>query len=556
MIHPEDTGRSNTVVLVQPPIRDFYITQKRTIPYGLASIAGGALAQGFQVKILDGLATSKSKIKDWPASFSYLAPFYDKKDLSAFSLFHEFKHFGYSHEHLAAQVREARPFLVGISSLFTAYEDQARETARWIKRFYPACKIVMGGHHPTLFPEKVLKDPSVDFVIRGEAEHSMALLCNALKQNSQFDEIPGICFKTNNHLHISEPVWLDTLNDLPQPAIQLIDNTYYQRNKRETISIVSSRGCPLQCSYCSVAATSSHGPYRKRNIDDILDEIKQQLAVQDVGFIDFEDENLCLDKSWFTDLFNRLIPLVEGKNIELRAMNGLYPPTLDEAVIRLLKKAGFKALNLALATTCSEQLKRFKRKDVRSDFQRILALAEKHGLECVSYLIGAAPGQSARSSLEDLVYLAAQQTLIGFSIFYPAPGSLDYASCSQMGLLPENFIQMRSTALPIEDTTTRIQAVTLLRLSRIINFMKDMIDKGLPLPSALPCPVPAERKGVDFDVNDRFSLSVRLLQWFFNDGKIRGVETDGRIYEHRIDLTLTRKFIDQLSKIQVRGVRS
>ena len=108
------------VILVQPPIEDFYLTKKRTIPYGLSSIASSIQEAGFSVEILDALATNKSKTIPYPEEFSRLKEFYGQKDTTLFSLFHEFRHFGYSYEYIATQVRDREPFLVGISSLFTA----------------------------------------------------------------------------------------------------------------------------------------------------------------------------------------------------------------------------------------------------------------------------------------------------------------------------------------------------------------------------------------------------------------------------------------------------
>ena len=101
-------------------------------------------------------------------------------------------------------------------------------------------------------------------------------------------------------------------------------------------------------------------------------------------------------------------------------------------------------------------------------------MADKHGMETVSYIIAGAPGQKLEDSLNDLVYLAGKKTLVGLSVFYPAPGSVDYNICREKNLLPEHFSLMRSSALPICDTTSRLSLVTLLRLTRILNFMKSI----------------------------------------------------------------------------------
>lgn len=172
------------ILLIQPPVRDFYITAKRTIPYGLACIASSLDRQGFSVDILDGSATSRSRVIDLPPEMSCLDACYGRADVSPFGLFHHYRHFGAGFEHLGKKAKESGAFLVGVSSLFTAYADEALTTAEAVKRFHPGCIVVLGGHHPTHLPEKVLECPAVDYVLRGEGEQSMPELARALKEKA------------------------------------------------------------------------------------------------------------------------------------------------------------------------------------------------------------------------------------------------------------------------------------------------------------------------------------------------------------------------------------
>jgi radical SAM superfamily enzyme YgiQ (UPF0313 family) len=454
------------ILLIQPPIRDFYLTTKRTIPYGLASIAAGLIQDGFSVQILDGLATAKSRVCSLPQEMSYLQSYYDRYDHSPFAMFHHYKHFGYSFDHIAKQARRSQPFLVGISSLFTAYADEAIKTAETVKAYCPDCKIVLGGHHPTALPERVMESSAVDFVIRGEGEVSMPLLTKALCNGSGYDEIPGLVFrKSDGRLHVSETAIMDNLQNYPLPASQLLDWRFYRRNKKASTMIVASRGCPLKCTYCSMGATSPFR-HRRRSITSVIGEIEKASDQTNIGLIDFEDENLSLDRTWFLQLLNAIKKRFKGHLPELRAMNGLLPSSLDAQVIAAMKAAGFRTLNLSLATTAIAQLKRFQRPDIRRAFERALDLAQTHGLKVVGYIIVGAPFQKPTDSLKDLLYLAQRRVLVGASVFYPAPGSKDYALCAAMGLLPKNFSGMRSSALPLSHTTTRKDSITLLRLSR------------------------------------------------------------------------------------------
>jgi radical SAM superfamily enzyme YgiQ (UPF0313 family) len=538
------------ILLIQPPIRDFYLTAKRTIPYGLACIAPALIKSGFSVKILDALATSKSRACDLPREMDYLRKYYGRPDRSAFALFHQYRHFGYSFEHIGKMVKESGAFLVGISSLFTPYMQEALQTAETVKGCHPDCKIVVGGHHPSALPQSVMESTAVDFVIRGEGEVSLHLLAEAVSKGGAYHSIPGLVFRRKNGaLHINPPARMKHPDDHPLPAADLLNHRFYRRKKRTAMVIVAGRGCPMRCSYCSVGARSDL-IYRKRSVESVIDEIQRGVDQYDVGFIDFEDENLSLDRRWFLKLLAEIKRRFSSNGLELRAMNGLYPPSLDEEVIRAMQAAGFRTLNLSLGSTSTEQLKRFNRSDVRTAFDRALKLAEDYSLNAVGYVICAAPFQSAEDSVLDLLYLAQRRVLAGVSIFYPAPGSKDFDLCKNIGLLPDHFSCMRSSALPVAHTTARKEAVTVLRLARILNFMKSLIDTGIYIamdatPGEIRINNPADRK----------ETSRRLLSKFLHDGKIRGVTPQGEVFEHLISEKLTHAFLTGLAAIDLRGSR-
>jgi hypothetical protein len=289
--------------------------------------------------------------------------------------------------------------------------------------------------------------------------------------------------------------------------------------------------------------------YRRRKVEAVFGEMENAIQNAEVRFIDFEDENLSLDKPWFMQLLRMISKRWPDLPLELRAMNGLFPPSLDEAMVAAMKTAGFRTLNLSLATTAREQLIRFRRPDVTLAVTNALKWAEKYDLTAVCYIIVGAPGQKAIDSVRDLVFLCRYRVLAGVSGYYPAPGSEDFETAATRGLLPEHLMLMRSSAIPLSDTTTRLETVTLLRLGRVVNFIKSIVDTGQPLPA--PCRL---HSGEYLPVQDRFALGIRLLQAFLHDGKFRGITPDGEIYEHRTATALTRLFIHQLQAISIRGI--
>jgi radical SAM superfamily enzyme YgiQ (UPF0313 family) len=551
------------VLLLQPPIRDFYLTRKRTQPYGLACLAASLRAAGFSALILDGLASAKSRIRPLPAEMLALRSLYPRQDRSPLALFHHYRHFGYSRAHLARRVREERPGLVGISANFSAYADQAMALARAVRREYPQAPIVVGGHHATSLPQAVLAEPAVDYVVCGEGEAALVALAAALREGGDPFSITGVGGRRpDGTLRLPVGTAVADLDQSPPPALDLIDQRFYRRRRKRSLVITASRGCPFACSYCCMTREGPL-PYRRRSVASVLDELAAGVAAgrpavggPDIGFIDFEDENLALDKDWFHDLLTGIEMRFAAARPELRAMNGLYPPSLDAALVGHMARAGFRSLNLALASAVPAQLKRFNRPDARDArdaqavFDQCLVWAADQGMDAVGYLIAGAPRQNPRDSVDDLVFMARRRVLAGISIFYPAPGSRDHEQCRRLNLLPAALTLLRSSALPVDHTTSRRQSATLLRLGRLVNFVKAIVDRGEALPRPAPCPDRVDPR------MDRHEMGRLLLAGFWMDQKLRGVDDDGQVYCQPVDPGLCRCFHLKMRGRRVCGVGS
>jgi anaerobic magnesium-protoporphyrin IX monomethyl ester cyclase len=538
------------VLLLQPPIRDFYLTRKRTQPYGLACLAGSLRAAGLSVAVIDGLASTKSRRRPLPDALADLRDFYPLPDRSPLALFHPYRHFGYSLAHLAQQVAVQKPFLVGISANFSAYAEVALALARAVKEIYPQAPIVMGGHHATALPEAVLAEAAVDYVIRGEGEDALVSLAMALKAGQDLNQIPGLGWRTGSGgIFLHERVAVADLDRTPPPAVDLIDRRFYRRRGKLSLVVTASRGCPFACSYCCMTREGPL-PYRRRSVVKVLAELEAGAAADDgkVGFIDFEDENLALDKRWLHDLLAGIEKRFGDDPLELRAMNGLYPPSLDRELVAHMARAGFRSLNLALVSTVTAQLERFNRPAVSRAFDRCLEWAAEAGMDAVGYLICGAPHQQPLDSLRDLIFLAQRRVLAGVSVFYPAPGSRDYTLCAQLGCLPPAFACLRSSALPVDHTTSRRKAATLLRLGRLVNFIKALVDRGEALPPPAPCPIRVDPQ------MDRHTMGRLLVAGFLADQTVRGIDPHGRVYRQPVDLHLCTCFHKEMQGRRILGV--
>ena len=194
------------------------------------------------------------------------------------------------------------------------------------------------------------------------------------------------------------------------------------------------------------------------------------------------------------------------------------------------------------------------------EFERSLMGAEKYGLEGVAYIIAGAPGQDPRRLCGRPGLPGGKTAIAGVSVFYPAPGSADFEKCAAQNLLPSSLSQLRSTALPICDATTRKDSITLLRLARILNFFKslDSADRQDVLNIArehaaqtVPARIPAPRApcSVETHAARRRGIGKTLLGIFLRDGVIYGVSSEGRLFPHRTSDVLCLEFRNGLLKL-------
>src|SRR3989338_256016 len=123
------------LLLLQPPIQDFYDTDIRLQPLGLAYLKSAVrkFLPGVEVVVKDYHQGWGRRTVALPRELAYLRDFYPCPDESPFSSFHQYYHFGADFEDLADDVAREKPDLVGISSLFSPYYREAMRAAEVVK---------------------------------------------------------------------------------------------------------------------------------------------------------------------------------------------------------------------------------------------------------------------------------------------------------------------------------------------------------------------------------------------------------------------------------------
>ena len=466
------------ILLIQPPIRDFYQTSIRTQPIGLAYLAASLRSHGHEVKILD-CQTEKRRSVPIPPELSYLRDLYSFNDRSPFKLYRGFYHFGMDWEEIRQRIEGSEADLLGISSSFTPYHGEALEIARIIKDWDKNRIVVMGGAHVSCDPEGVLNSPHVDYAVLGEGEIRLPVLAERIKEGrvEKIREMDGIGYRENGIVRIN-PIrsFIQDLDVLRHPARDLLDLDRYRIKRKRSTMLITSRGCPHQCAYCSARLVMGDA-FRTRSPEVILEEMKECRERYAIQAFDIEDDNFTFHQERAKNLLNLILETFGEGVLELSAMNGVSYTSLDGELLRLMKKAGFHTVNLSFVSTDILTKERMKRPKTTIEFDRILEEADRIGLHVIAYGIFGMPGQTIEEMADTLIYLMGKRVLIGPSIYYPTPGTVLFERCRREGLLPPFLSQWRSTAFPIETGEfNRIDLMTLFRLARVINFIKGKMD--------------------------------------------------------------------------------
>ena len=450
------------LVLVQPPIEDFYDTDVRLQPIGLAYLAG-AVRQHLpevEVEILDFHHGWKRRSLPVPKELSYLREYYPHHDESPFSTFHQYYRFGASDADIAAVLQEKDPDVVGISSLFTPYYREALAVARLAKE-HTRATVVMGGSHVSADPHSVLREPAVDFVVTGEGERPLVSLLRALAAGDP-------CSRWFNSGEENDPI-----DELPIPDLSSLRKESYRLRGRPMVFLVTSRSCPHRCSFCSVHATFGLR-YRRVSVARVVEEMKLRYR-EGYRVFDFEDDNLTYYKDEMKELCRRIVrefPKGLEGGVELVAMNGISYLSLDTELLQLMKTAGFTRLNLALVSSDTSVLETTKRPHTVSKYLEVVHAAHALGFEITSYQILGLPFESRASMVQTLVFAARLPVLLGASPFYLTPGS---PIQRQLGveLSETDYFRARLTAMAWEGRDfTRDDVYTLFVTTRILNFLK------------------------------------------------------------------------------------
>jgi magnesium-protoporphyrin IX monomethyl ester (oxidative) cyclase len=239
---------------------------------------------------------------------------------------------------------------IGLTAPFTNHALIIEELSAAIKERFRDVPVILGGVYPSLLGEAALTE-NIDMLVAGEGEKPLL----AILEGKPPAEIAGVLCRARPRGAEVRPDIPEDLDALPFPdrdrlpfELYLAQRSGRGRTSLRTASVITSRGCPYACGFCSIHRVTGRS-WRKRSAANVLAELRQLRGRYGVEHVDFEDDNLTLDKNRAAEIFDGIKEFnSRGASLSWSAPNGVRLETLDEPLLRKMKASGVSSIVLGV----------------------------------------------------------------------------------------------------------------------------------------------------------------------------------------------------------------
>jgi len=290
---------------------------------------------------------------------------------------------------------------------------------------------VLVGSHPTFFHQEIMEENGfVDAICRGEFDLTVRDLALALMKGENLDKVKGITYRDSDGIRINgDRPLIDNLDELPFPARDIVKNEHYRQGTftgEHCTTIVSSRGCPYRCTYCLWPRTLYGRRFRARSPEDVVDEIEEIVEKYHVDEIYFDDDSLALNRRRILETCR----LINERNIEVKWIPQCRVDSMDEEVLRAMKKAGCHYIRFGVESGSQKMLDIMKKGTTLTRIENTFKLCRKMGIKTQAFFLFGIPGETKTTIRETIEFAKKiKPDSAQFAVVIPHPGTELYQVC-------------------------------------------------------------------------------------------------------------------------------
>lgn len=334
---------------------------------------------------------------------------------------------GATPEETASLICSKKPRYVGITATTSIIFD-AVLLASLIKKELPGVKIILGGAHLSAIPrENLERFRNIDIGVIGEGEDTIRELIGALDEGKDLSKIKGIIFRDGNKLVITEKrEFVKDLDALPYPALDLAYPEFPKNYvpmynnfiRLPAASIVSSRGCPGQCTFCDrTIFGNKYRFYSAKYLFDYLVFLKEQYKIKD--FLFYED-SFFVSKKRVEELCRLIIDNKEDFKWTCLGRTDLF----DREMMKLMKQAGCWQISFGIESGSTKVLGAINKKINLKEVEEVMRQAKKIGIRTKGLFMIGNPAET-RDTIMETIRFSQRIDIDEFTcaVLMPLPGS-------------------------------------------------------------------------------------------------------------------------------------
>lgn len=368
--------------------------------YGILSIASYLETKGYHVKIID----------------FHLMDFYKRK---------------YEGQaiHLSEVERELKKYCAkfyGITVL-TISDNWSNQITNIIRKLQNKAYIFWGGYYPTNNYETVLyNNKNVDFIVKNEGEYIVRNILDLYYQGDfSLSEVDGIYYRdANKIINNKNDLHITNIDELPHLNYELYDEKF-----RTMIvpRVYSSRGCQNDCLYCTANNSSKKNTIRRRSPKLVVDEIEELRVKYGKKFFVMGDLEFLFDLDHSREICETIIE----RKLDVKWWCQIYPPNINEEIIRLMKMAGTIQIALGIESINEKSLEEVNKKIMPSTIIKSCEMIKKYNMQVQAYVMLGLPNDDINSTISNIKFVGemVKDNLIDvthLSVMMPYPGSQIY----------------------------------------------------------------------------------------------------------------------------------
>lgn len=342
----------------------------------------------------------------------------------------------------AGYILKESPDFVGLTAA-TVSINKAAELAAILEDSSPQLKILIGGPHITSAPdETMIRFGQFDIGVIGEGELTIVELLDALSGNKDISTIDGLIYRTDGNLVKTGPrTLIKDLDGLPYPAWDLYPDLsrYYKPSafgfrKLPSTSLITSRGCPFCCSFCSQSLWG--GIYREHSPEYVMEMIRILYHKYGIRDLAIYDDTFGINRMRLVKLCQLLI----RERLDLVWSCNLRANMADAEILKLMKKAGCWEIAYGIESGSQKILDFLKKGVKKEEILQAMRDTRKAGIISKGYIMVGTPLETEETLKETLDYaLDLDMDLLTVNHFSPFPGTLDYERADRFGYFNKDW---------------------------------------------------------------------------------------------------------------------